>query len=169
MMNMKKRILISCVALGLVSTTLLAEAQEHSWKDCKGQVNVQDCQQTKMAEFQAKHEAKLHDALKITAAQEPAWKAFTDSVRPHGPMAPLPTKLAREEFEKLSAPERLEKHLAMQQKHLERMQAHLTALKTFYAVLTPEQQTALNKEIAHMERHRHNHKGRDGHWEHEGH
>ena len=163
MNTMKKRLLISCAALSLVSITLLASAQERSGSDCKTQTNAQDCRQAKMAEFQAKHVAKLHDALKITAAQEPAWKSFTDSVHPQVAMMP-PAKISREEMEKMSAPERLEKHLAMQQKHLEMMQTHLAALKTFYAVLTPEQQTVMNKEVAHMERQHHGKMGHEGHW-----
>ena len=166
-MNMiKKRVLIGCAALALASATLLAGAQERSVKDCKGQANEQECRQSKMAEFQAKHEAKLHDALKITAAQEPAWKTFTDSMRPPAPTAP-PEKLSRADYEKLSAPERMEKHIAMQQKHLEHAQARLAALKTFYGVLTPEQQTTMNKEVARMEQHRQGGKGpwgRGGHW-----
>jgi Spy/CpxP family protein refolding chaperone len=41
----------------------------------------------------------------------------------------------------------------MEQKHITAMQTHLAALKTFYAVLTPEQQATLNKEMAHFGHH----------------
>lgn len=163
MMNMKKRLLISCAAFGLVSMTLLAGAQERPGSDCKAQTNMQDCRQEKMAEFHAKHVAKLHDSLKITAAQEPAWKTFTDSMHPQEAMMP-PAKMSHEEMEKMSAPDRLEKHLAMQQKHLEMMQTHLAALKAFYAVLTPEQQKVMNKEVVRMEHQHHGKMGHEGHW-----
>ncbi|MET3136141.1 putative secreted protein [Undibacterium sp. GrIS 1.2] len=39
----------------------------------------------KMQERMAKHIAELHDKLKITAAQEPAWKTFIESTKPSMP------------------------------------------------------------------------------------
>lgn len=90
----------------------------------------------KMKERMAKHQAELHDKLKITAAQEPAWKTFTDAMNPGA----MPARPDHKEMEKLTTPERMEKGLEKMKEHLAKMQTRLTALKTFYAVLTPEQQ-----------------------------
>lgn len=85
------------------------------------------------------HLQKLKADLKLSADQEPAWVALTSAmaspVRPsHPPQA---------DMEKLSMPERLEKmKLLMTQFHEVRMaelEKHAAAVKTFYAVLTPEQ------------------------------
>ncbi len=150
MTKFKTRILLSCAAITLTCVTLLATAQEHS--DCK---QGDDCR-VKMAQMQASHIAKLHDELKITPTQESAWKNFADNFAQSMGMMADRSKTAAPANEALSAPERLEKHIAMQQQHLDHMQSHLTALKALYAVLTPEQQAILNKHAAHFE-HMHQH------------
>jgi len=82
------------------------------------------------------HLAALHDKLKLTAQQEPAWKKFAASK----PVAEKVPRLDPAEMEKLTSPQRLEKGL----EHMRAVEAslaeHLAALKEFYAVLTPEQQ-----------------------------
>ncbi len=89
----------------------------------------------------AKHAAQLHDKLKLTAAQEPAWNAFVASMTPpEGQWKPGDMKAKRAEMAKLPAPEMMEKQVEMLKQHQERASARLAALKTFYAVLTPEQQ-----------------------------
>jgi Spy/CpxP family protein refolding chaperone len=74
-----------------------------------------------MDKMREQHQAKVHDALKLTPAQEPAWQKLVASHKDHP-----------QGLEKLPAPERLEKMIAL-------MQNHLAALKEFYTVLTPEQ------------------------------
>lgn len=93
-----------------------------------------------------KHQAALHDKLKLTSAQEPAWKSFVDSVTPTA----LPMPFDRKAFEGLNAPARLEKMLDRLKEHEAKMQSHLTALKSLYAVLTPEQQKIMDDDIHHM-------------------
>ncbi|HTD06683.1 Spy/CpxP family protein refolding chaperone [Undibacterium sp.] len=113
----------------------------------------------KMKERMAKHQAELHAKLKLTAAQEPAWKTFIDAMAP-GPM-PMRKPEDRKAMEKLSTPERMEQGLQMMKEHQARMEAHLAALKIFYAVLTPEQQKVFDDAHRHMRGHR-------GPWEHHG-
>lgn len=84
----------------------------------------------------AKHQAELHAKLKLTAAQEPAWKTFTETTA----TGAMPAPPDRKEMEKLTTPERMEKMLERAKEHQTKMQEHLASLKTFYAVLTPEQQ-----------------------------
>ena len=94
----------------------------------------------KMQERMAKHIAELHDKLKITATQEPAWKTFVESIKPNTPPDSHGMQPDHKEMDKLSTPARMEKMLEKLKEHETMMQTRLTSLKTFYAVLTPEQQ-----------------------------
>jgi periplasmic protein CpxP/Spy len=82
------------------------------------------------------HHAQLHDALKLTAEQEPAWKKLMDSEQPR----PALSGGQPEDWAKLNAPERAEKMLELSKARQVQMAEHVTALKALYAVLTPEQQ-----------------------------
>ncbi|MBI3283771.1 MAG: Spy/CpxP family protein refolding chaperone [Burkholderiales bacterium] len=103
----------------------------------------------KMQQRMARHQAALHDKLKLTAAQEPAWKTFTEALT----LGAMPVMPDRKETDKLSTPERMEQALARMQEHQAKMQAHLSALKTFYAVLTLEQQKIFDDSHRRMARH----------------
>ncbi|MES2072460.1 MAG: Spy/CpxP family protein refolding chaperone [Pseudomonadota bacterium] len=103
----------------------------------------------KMQERMARHQAQLHDKLKLTAAQEPAWKTFVASMTPSS----MPAREDRKALAKLSTPELMEKHLQMMKEHQARMEARLADLKTFYAVLTPEQQKVFDEAHRHMHAH----------------
>lgn len=85
--------------------------------------------------YQARHE-QLHKELKLSEAQEPAWKAFTEKSGPRAAGWQAPD---RDAMAKLTAPERMEKMLEMSRQHQAFMSERLEALKAFYAVLTPEQ------------------------------
>jgi Spy/CpxP family protein refolding chaperone len=90
-----------------------------------------------MAERRAARAAKLHEALKLTAQQEPAWAAFQAAMQPQ-PRA----KVDRETLRALPAPERMAQRVAMSKQRIARMEARQAALANFYAVLSPEQQQA---------------------------
>jgi len=163
MNNIKKQLILSCAAIGFSSFALLANAQGQLGTSCKDQVNKEECRHAKIVKFQAAREAKWHDELKITVAQEHAWKAFADSFHHQGAMhTGRHDKLSSADAEKVPAPERLEKKLAKMEKHQTAMKARLASLKTLYAELTPEQQTLLNKRLAEFDqRHRHHRKHGD--------
>lgn len=162
-MNLKKRLILSTAALSFASVALISIADEHRGSECKDQANVEQCRQAQMAKHRAMFESKLHDELKITKEQEPAWKTFIDSFHQQSTInKERRDKLSRAEFGKMSAPERLEKRLEMMKKHEASMQANLASLKTFYAVLTPEQQKIMDKKVAklmHHKHHRHHKRG----------
>ena len=86
-------------------------------------------------ERMAQQHQRLHDALKLTPEQDIAWKKLMD---PQHPMARMEPAKA-DDWAKLSTPERADKMLERMQEHQSRMTAHVTALKDFYALLTPEQ------------------------------
>ncbi len=102
-----------------------------------------------MAKRHAQRMAEFKTVLRITPAQEGAWTAFTAAMTPpDGMMGPhhSPEERAkmRDEFDKLSTPERLEKMRALRKDRQAKMDAamdkRLAAVKTFYAQLSPEQQ-----------------------------
>jgi len=98
------------------------------------------------AKMQARMEQRqtaLKAELKLTAAQEPAWAAFVASHKlPAGmkgqPLAAMP------DLAKMTTPERLDKMKELRAQRMGEMTAAMDqraeATKTFYAVLTPEQQ-----------------------------
>jgi hypothetical protein len=152
MKSMKKKMMFGCAAIGFATLTLLTYAKEHEYEACEKEADKEQSMMMHMEKSHAKRMAKLHEALKLTSSQEPAWKAFSESANQnmeamkadHQPM------LSETEMKKMSAPERLEKHIAMMQKRLTIMQSQLSALKTFYAVLKPEQKAVMDKEAEHM-------------------
>lgn len=90
------------------------------------------------------HQKRLHDALKLTPEQEGAWQKFTESMRDQ----PRPERGNREDWSKLTTPERAEKMLDHAKQRQERMAEHLAALKTFYAALAPEQKKVFDEQHA---------------------
>jgi periplasmic protein CpxP/Spy len=86
----------------------------------------------------AERQAKLKETLKITAEQEPAWNAFVARTAPQ-PRAMQPGQ-TREDWSKLTTPERLDKMLARKAERDAQMTQRIDATKSFYAALTPDQQ-----------------------------
>lgn len=105
--------------------------------------------QERMASRMEQHHARVHDALKLTPAQEEAWKAYLEQSKPQPPAG---QPLSREEMVKLSTPERAERMQAVMRDRLAMMEKHTAALKTFYAVLTPEQKKAFDEMHQHKPR-----------------
>lgn len=97
----------------------------------------------RMQAMMEKRQAVLKAQLKLTPAQEGAWTAFADSMKPAAAMMtmqrPDPTEMA-----KLTTPERIDKMKALRDERMKTMTAAMTkheeATKTFYAALTPDQQ-----------------------------
>lgn len=89
------------------------------------------------------HHAALKVKLALTPAQEPAWTAFTASMKPAAGMAPI-ARPDPADMAKLTTPERLDKMKALHEQrtaqHTAMMDKHTQAIKTFYATLAPEQQ-----------------------------
>ena len=94
----------------------------------------------------ARRQAAIHDKLKLSSAQEPAWNAYLAASKP----PPRPARGERGqagqrgEWASLSAPARMEKRLARSRERLAIMDTRLAALNTFYAQLTPEQKTVFD-------------------------
>ena len=114
----------------------------------------------KMEQHRSERQAKLRDALKLNAQQQPAWDAFVASMAPQkkGERAGRGDRAA---WASLSAPQRMEKQIAMQKERTARMETRLGALNTFYAQLTPEQRKTFDEQAKHRKGPRHH--GHHGH------
>lgn len=105
----------------------------------------------RMKEHMAKRQADLHAKLKLSAAQEPAWKAYVDSMTPPA-SGQRPDRSA---LQSMPSPQRMEAMLERMRQNQARMESHLAGLKTFYAALTPEQQKTFDAEFGHGRGHHH--------------
>lgn len=96
-----------------------------------------------MLKMRMHHLQNLHDRLKITASQESVWQSFQDAFLPpkdqKRPPKPKDDTL-------LTAPEKIEQHLAFIQHQETRLQTQLEQTKALYAQLNAEQQAILNKD-----------------------
>jgi protein CpxP len=91
----------------------------------------------RMEKRMAERQAALKADLKITAQQEPAWNAFVARTAPDARPA---RQGPREDWSKLTTPQRLDKMAAMKAERDARMAQRHDAIKSFYAALDVEQQ-----------------------------
>lgn len=157
MKNFRKSLLIGATVLGLSSAAFMSNAQPapgerggpdrasmrgHHWHD--GARSPE-----RMKQRMAEHQSALHGKLNLTPGQEAAWQEFTAAMTPNDQRK----RPDRAEWEKLSAPERMEKQLTLMKEGEARMASRLAATKTFYAILTPEQQKIFNENFLSGRRH----------------
>jgi protein CpxP len=159
MTQFRKHLLVGITAVSLMAGSFAAHAGNPD-----GAQHMQDGSMSsgghakspeQMKERYAKRQAELHGKLKLTPAQQPAWNTFAEKMKP----GERPARTDRAEMEKLTAPQRMERMLAMMQEGQKRMNERLAAVKEFYAVLTPEQQKIFDQEFATGRHHRHHHRG----------
>jgi protein CpxP len=144
MNTLGKTFLIALAVLGMGGAAVSVQAQTTAPEGRHVRAASPEQRQAKMAEFFAAREAKLHAALKLSAAQEPAWSAYQAAIKPaargaqhdHAAMKTLP------------APQRLEQRIARAKQRTAGMESRLAALNTFYAVLTPEQKASFDAATA---------------------
>ena len=103
-----------------------------------------------MEKHMARHQEALKKKLQLSAAQQPAWEAFAQSMKP--PSFQGMDRNAWQALEKLPTPGRIDRMQALHKQHSEAMtqdmQARAQATKTFYAQLSPEQQKVFDSETA---------------------
>ena len=169
MLNLKKTLIIGLTAAGIGMTAMSSFAQmpPAGPGGAAGHHGPSAEQIAKFEQHRAKRQAALHDKLKITAAQEGAWKTFTEKTTPVRPAIP-PVRPSKAEMEAMTTPQRLDRFAEFAKKREAEMTAHIAAVKEFYAVLSPEQQKVFDQEFRKMEKHRfeHRHFGRDHRGEH---
>lgn len=147
MNTIKKTVVTTLTVLGLA----LASGAYAQQAPAKAGAGMDDATRAKMIEKMQekrkanvdKHHAQMHEKLKLSATQEPAWKTFLDVTK----MTDRKPMQDRKAMADLSAPARMEMMLSHSQERLNTMQKHLAAMKTFYAVLTPEQQKIFDEAV----------------------
>lgn len=75
MNTLRKQLLIALTVVGMGSAAAV-QAQTAAPEGRYGHAAHQQERIEKWGEHAAKREAKLHDALKLSAEQEPAWNAY---------------------------------------------------------------------------------------------
>lgn len=167
MNTVRKHVLIAMTAFGIAGASLGVQAQtgaplegRHGHALSKEQREARRAEfralspeqrQAKMAEFKAKRaemraarQAKFAETLKLTPAQQPVWQAFVASGAPRGDRAGQ--RLTKEQRAALTAPQRMERRIALQKARTARMEARLSALNSLYAALTPEQRKVFDEQ-----------------------
>ncbi len=167
MKTLNKYLIAGIVALGFsataLSTNVLAQPAGDSYAGCPMYMGggPGNCYADHDGSYRSHHErwkeyhhqrrAALQDKLKLNAEQEKAWAAYL-SVADKNIESWKP--LYRADLEKMTAPERLQAMIDRMKIHEKEMSAQLTALKTFYARLTPEQQKIFDNESMYSPRFR---------------
>ena len=168
MNSIRKSIIIGLTALGMGSASLAAVAQAPVAQDSRPQLTQEQRaakfaeRKAKRAERMAQRQAKLHDALQLTSAQEGAWRDYVAAIKqePRGERQ----RMDRDAYKAMPAPQRMEMRIAMQKQRIARMESRLAATKAFYAQLTAEQRKTFDDTVK-MKRHH----GKRGHFGHGGH
>lgn len=133
-MNKSVKMILAGIAIATLSATVYARGGDDCGYGEHGGMMGRDPE--RMEKMHEQRLATLHDKLKLTAQQEPAWKKFAAQK----PIFDKTTRPDPEEMAKLNSPQRLEKALERMRAMEAKLTDHLAALKEFYAVLTPEQQ-----------------------------
>lgn len=139
-----KSLLIGATAIGIGMSAIAASGDKApEGKDSRQSSWTWRHHEGKFREHFAKRQAELHDKLKLNASQEAAWKTYVAAVTP----PERPARPDRAQWQKLTAPERMEKiHDHMKQAEA-RMGNAVAATKTFYATLTPEQKKIFDDSV----------------------
>jgi Spy/CpxP family protein refolding chaperone len=138
------RTLFVAISLALASASVFASKDgcDHAWSA--------EHEYGGTARFE-KHMAKLHDALKLTAAQETAWTEFSNKMKPVNMEKP-----GHQDWKNLSTPDRLDKILENMKSHEKQLTEHAATVRTFYGALTPDQQKIFDHQFQ-AYHHRHGH------------
>lgn len=153
-LNFKNTLIATSIAAGLFGASAFAVAQSAGSDAPRTEMQAQAKGQhagehhakhrmermAKMEKRHAQHQAELKAALKLAPEQEAAWNAFVARTTHEPRMGGKAGMQQREDWSKLTTPERLDK---MQAHHAERsaeMTKRIDATKSFYAALTSEQQ-----------------------------
>lgn len=151
MKNLRKHVLVALAALSLGGAAM---AQQADTQPAQGQRPhlTQEQRQARMAELRAKRaehmaqrQQQLHDALKLSGAQEQAWNSFVASMKPAER-----EQHDRAAFANLPAPQRMQKMIELSKQRTARMESRLEALNSFYSTLNPDQKKVFDDHTRHF-------------------
>jgi hypothetical protein len=161
MKTYRKHLITALSALTLGACALGAHAQTTDQAAALVHHRMQHQKPTpeQRAQFRAQRIARLHDALKITPAQETAWNAFVASMQP-----PARRQHDRAAWANLTAPERMAKMIDMQKQRTAALEQRQASLNTFYSVLSADQKKTFDEKAARFGHGHGMHRG----WQHHG-
>lgn len=148
------------VATGLVAALGLTAAFAQQPAPTEGRHDPARMEQkrAKMEERRAQRVADLKAKLQITAAQEPAWNAWLAAMQSH-----RGARLDRAQFAAMTTPERIDYMQARQAERAALAHQRGEITKSFYAVLSAQQQQVFDAETLRKKgRHGHRHGKRPG-------
>ena len=151
MNTLRKGLVIAIATLGLGTIAAAAPDQATQAPGTSWHSGASGQHGAKFAERMAKRQAKLHDKLALTPAQEGAWQAFTARMQ-----ATVPARSGIRPAKALTAPERAERKAAFLQVAQQQAASRVQPIKEFYAVLSPEQQKIFDSQFQ-GRRHHHGH------------
>ncbi|HZX33171.1 MAG TPA: Spy/CpxP family protein refolding chaperone [Rhodocyclaceae bacterium] len=128
------------LAAGLILTAGLAVSALPAGAQQRGDCGVAGSSVFQEYENSPDHQKKLHDALKITASQEPAWKKYMEAVQ-----SPRPEPKPATNWSSMTAPDRVDLQVEMAKRHEEYLSKEADAMKAFYATLNPDQKKTFDQ------------------------
>lgn len=134
-----------------------AQAQAHPHRGDPARMEQRHARQQQMHQVQAERRlAGLKLKLHISSAQEGAWNAWTNAIKPT-----QRPRMDRAAFASLTTPERLDRMQALRTERNARMDQRAAATKTFYAALSADQQKVFDGESLRFGKR--GHRGNGGH------
>ncbi len=88
---------------------------------------------------------QLHDSLRLRPDQEQAWREFDMATRPDE-QEDARRRVAFQRMASMRAPQRIDLSVQMMRSDLAQMERQANALKSLYAILSPEQQETFDRE-----------------------
>lgn len=132
MTTIRKHLIIGLSALAMGSAAFAVQAHDMR----AASTLTQEQKQAAWSERAAARKQKLRETLKLTPSQEAAFASYLAARQPQA----RGQRPSRADWKAMPAPARMEARLAMVKARSAAMESQLAALKSFYAVLTPEQQ-----------------------------
>jgi hypothetical protein len=116
----------------------------------------------RMRAHRAQRLAALKEKLKLSPAQDGAWKSYASAQQPTRPAGQA--RPDRAAIAKMTTPQRLDMMQARQAERSAMFTKRVEATRSFYAALSPEQQKTFDAEsMARFEHGGHHHRGGPGH------
>jgi len=148
--------------LGLISSLFVAgfavaagPGRHHYGMDCNGMGMMSGNMKMDPVARANKHLSELKTKLNLTTDQQPAWQAFSDQVNEQAKKMVAMRDMMKNKTLPMakSAPEQMAKMSDIMKERAEEMAKIADVIKTFYATLTPAQQSDFDKmHMSHMAR-----------------
>jgi hypothetical protein len=139
---------LAVLVCGLLSTSGLVLAEQPETPDgwAAGSTETRSAHRGEWAEFLDFKLEKLHSELGLNSAQEAGWVEWLGRIKPN--QAELKNRGKDiHAWRSLPVPERMEKMLELAKNRVVKLEEHLAATKTFYAILTPQQQQLFDRDF----------------------